>query len=386
MGARIRPIGSTRPTQPCLTGLKWMASTCLLKIRFVSHQVFPGKCLDSPLLGFAGAHRQPTPLRGCINLAFVASVARDRIVHVSSPPVGLMLRNRAVRHFIPQYQKDNPIGGIAFAHESPSSGNCQLYGFADLKIGSGPASDCCGNACRASVGIFSGRIVHRSASYIRSCFPVSGPRARSALCRAEFYRDAPGYGCSGDLLCRIRTNRQGAEVAAPCDHRIHCILSCRLGLVFCLFQPGGPDPPGAAFSLGCREIGRPSRYRYFASRLAILGHSVEVTATAMVLLITGSAEYLGSKWSGILAPFPAFTCIMAVFAHKQNGAAAAHGFMRGIIIGCLGAVAFYVVVGFAIEHTGIAVSYLLATVASAAVNGLCLAVLMLRPGLRSDQT
>jgi hypothetical protein len=107
-----------------------------------------------------------------------------------------------------------------------------------------------------------------------------------------------------------------------------------------------------------------------------------VTATAMVLFITGWAGYLGPKWSGILAAFPVFTCIMGVFAQKQNGAAAAHGLLRGIIIGCFGAVSFYFVVGLAIEHVGVALSYLLATLASVSVNGLCLAVLMLRPGLR----
>ena len=109
-----------------------------------------------------------------------------------------------------------------------------------------------------------------------------------------------------------------------------------------------------------------------------------VTATAMVLFITGWAGCLGPKWSGILATFPVFTCIMGVFAQKQNGAVAAHGLMRGIIIGCLGAFSFYFVVGFAIERAGVAVAYLLAAVTSVAVNGLCLTVLMLRPGLRPD--
>lgn len=107
-----------------------------------------------------------------------------------------------------------------------------------------------------------------------------------------------------------------------------------------------------------------------------------VTATAMVLFITGWAGYLGPKWSGILATFPVFTCIMGAFAQKQNGAAAAHGLLRGIIIGCLGAFTFYFVVGFALERASVPVAYLLATLASVAVNGLSLAVLMLRPGLR----
>ncbi len=109
-----------------------------------------------------------------------------------------------------------------------------------------------------------------------------------------------------------------------------------------------------------------------------------VTATAMVLFITGFAERLGPKWSGILAPFPVFTCIMGVFAQKQNGAAAAHRLIRGIITGCFGAVSFYLVVGLAVERTSVALTYLLAAAAALAINGLCLAALARRRGLPWD--
>jgi len=115
-----------------------------------------------------------------------------------------------------------------------------------------------------------------------------------------------------------------------------------------------------------------------ASRVAAPSWDIPMrmlTATAMVLFITGWAEHIGPKWSGILASFPVFTCIMGVFAHKQNGAAAAHGLIRGIIIGCFGAVSFYLVVGLAVEHTSVAATYLLAAAAALAVNGLCLGAL-----------
>jgi hypothetical protein len=99
-------------------------------------------------------------------------------------------------------------------------------------------------------------------------------------------------------------------------------------------------------------------------------------ATAMVFLITGGAERIGAQWSGILAPFPVFTCIMGVFAQKQNGAAALHGLLRGIIIGCFAAVSFYVIVGLTVERTSIMVSFLLATAVCLAVNGICLWVIL----------
>jgi len=100
------------------------------------------------------------------------------------------------------------------------------------------------------------------------------------------------------------------------------------------------------------------------------------TATAMILLITGGAEHIGPQWSGILAPFPVFSCIMGVFAQKQNGAAAAHRLLRGIIIGCFAAVSFYVIVGLTVERISIITTFLLATVVSLAVNGICLLVLL----------
>ncbi len=100
------------------------------------------------------------------------------------------------------------------------------------------------------------------------------------------------------------------------------------------------------------------------------------TATSMVLLITGGAELIGPQWSGILAPFPVFTCIMAAFAQKQNGAAAAHGLLRGIITGCYAAVSFYIIVGLTVERTSIVITFLLATAVSLAVNGICLLVLL----------
>ncbi|HEX2979131.1 MAG TPA: hypothetical protein VHO48_02600, partial [Anaerolineaceae bacterium] len=53
-----------------------------------------------------------------------------------------------------------------------------------------------------------------------------------------------------------------------------------------------------------------------------------LAATALVLLITGLSSRLGATWSGLLAPFPVFTSVMAVFSHRQSGAAAAQQLLR----------------------------------------------------------
>jgi len=105
-----------------------------------------------------------------------------------------------------------------------------------------------------------------------------------------------------------------------------------------------------------------------------------VTATAMVFLITGGAQSLGPRWSGLIAPFPVFTCIMGVFAQKQNGAAAAHRLLRAIILGCFSAVAFFVVIGFTVERITLTATYLLATAAALSASALGLAYVQVRSG------
>jgi hypothetical protein len=100
------------------------------------------------------------------------------------------------------------------------------------------------------------------------------------------------------------------------------------------------------------------------------------TATAMVLLITNGAEYLGPKWSGLLSPFPVFACVMAVFSQIQGGAMAVHRLLRGMIIGCLGAASFLVVVGLAVERSGLVLVYVLAASIAVVVNGASLVALI----------
>jgi hypothetical protein len=69
-----------------------------------------------------------------------------------------------------------------------------------------------------------------------------------------------------------------------------------------------------------------------------------VTATAIVMAITGAASALGPKWSGLLSPFPVFACVMAVFSHQHGGAGAAHRLLHGVIVGSFAFAAFFVVV------------------------------------------
>jgi hypothetical protein len=97
-----------------------------------------------------------------------------------------------------------------------------------------------------------------------------------------------------------------------------------------------------------------------------------IIATVMVLAITGGAHLLGPEWSGLLSPFPVFTSVMAVFAHQASGWKAAHQLLRGVVLGCFAAAAFFLTVALLLKDNGIWMTYSLAVVAALAVNSLAL--------------
>ena len=101
-----------------------------------------------------------------------------------------------------------------------------------------------------------------------------------------------------------------------------------------------------------------------------------VIAAGLLVVITALASTLGSKWSGLLSPFPVFTFVMATFSHSQGGPGAAWRFMRGLLTGLFGYTAFFLVVGLLMERSDLVVVYSLATVAALGVNGISLARLV----------
>jgi len=102
-------------------------------------------------------------------------------------------------------------------------------------------------------------------------------------------------------------------------------------------------------------------------------------AVTVVLSITGFAVVLGPKWSGLLSPFPAFTLIMTAFSHQQYGPAAAHQLLYGVTVGAFGgALSFFCIVAFGLTRLGIPVTFLLALLATFAMNGLILTLMLRR--------
>jgi hypothetical protein len=82
-----------------------------------------------------------------------------------------------------------------------------------------------------------------------------------------------------------------------------------------------------------------------------------VVATSFVVAITAVAPHLGPVTSGIIATFPVYVSVLAVFEQVHGGRPGALGVLRGLLVGLFGTVAFYVVVRALVVPAGIAVAF-----------------------------
>jgi hypothetical protein len=71
--------------------------------------------------------------------------------------------------------------------------------------------------------------------------------------------------------------------------------------------------------------------------------------TLFVLLLTGSAPRLGPQLTGLLAPFPLYGALLAVFAHHQSGALPAVQVLRGLLFGLFSFAGFFLILGLLLE-------------------------------------
>ena len=77
-----------------------------------------------------------------------------------------------------------------------------------------------------------------------------------------------------------------------------------------------------------------------------------IVATALVLALTAAAATLGSRLSGLLATFPVYAGILAVFAHGRDGPGPATRALRGLLAGLFGFGAFFAVLAALLERWG----------------------------------
>ncbi|GGN85286.1 hypothetical protein GCM10010112_65560 [Actinoplanes lobatus] len=102
------------------------------------------------------------------------------------------------------------------------------------------------------------------------------------------------------------------------------------------------------------------------------------TAT-LVLFVTGIASTAGPVVTGILAPFPIATSVVAAFVHAQDGAAAVARTMAGVLQGLAGFAVFCFLVSVLLVPAGVGGAFAVA-IAGVLVSQ---AVVMLARGRRS---
>ena len=95
---------------------------------------------------------------------------------------------------------------------------------------------------------------------------------------------------------------------------------------------------------------------------------------AVTLAITGLAHFMGPQGVGLLAPFPAFVCILAVFLHAQGNYNALHRFLRGVITSTWGALGYFLVAALCLKQMSLVATYVLSVVVALGLNA-CIVLL-----------
>ncbi|WP_026470308.1 hypothetical protein [Alkanindiges illinoisensis] len=77
-----------------------------------------------------------------------------------------------------------------------------------------------------------------------------------------------------------------------------------------------------------------------------------ISGAILTLAVTQSAQLLGGSWSGILAVFPVIGSVLAIFTHRNQGAAAVTQLYRGMVKGLCWLSLFFLILTFAWQRYG----------------------------------
>ena len=99
-----------------------------------------------------------------------------------------------------------------------------------------------------------------------------------------------------------------------------------------------------------------------------------VIGTCLVVGLTGLAPLLGAHTSGIVATFPVYVSILALFTHHQEGLPGAMDVLRGLLVGLFGTAAFLLILAVALVPLGIGPAFGLAIACTIAIQAVALRV------------
>ena len=90
-----------------------------------------------------------------------------------------------------------------------------------------------------------------------------------------------------------------------------------------------------------------------------------ISATVLVFVITGIAQWLGPQLTGLLTPFPVYATILAVFTHRSEGGPQAIKLLRGVVAGSLTFTTFFLIISATIANWGVGLAFASAILISA---------------------
>jgi hypothetical protein len=93
-----------------------------------------------------------------------------------------------------------------------------------------------------------------------------------------------------------------------------------------------------------------------------------LAALALVIAISAASGALGPDLSGLLAPFPIITSVLAVFTHAHGGVAQVRVLLRNFLVGFYGFAAFCFVLAASLDSLGGVAAFTIALVAALAVQ------------------
>jgi len=96
--------------------------------------------------------------------------------------------------------------------------------------------------------------------------------------------------------------------------------------------------------------------------------------TSFILLLTGIAPYIGSRLTGLLTTIPLYVTILSIFAHRNQGPAAAH-VLRGLLYGMFAFTGFFITLSLLIERINLAAAFGAAIITALIIQGSSLWIL-----------
>lgn len=92
------------------------------------------------------------------------------------------------------------------------------------------------------------------------------------------------------------------------------------------------------------------------------------TAAVMVVAVTSASEALGPAWSGVLAPFPIVTSVLAGFSLAHDPRPATQTLLRSMVVGFFSFAAFLATIAATLDAWGTAPAFLTALALTATIQ------------------